>query len=285
MSGIYWLASYPKSGNTWLRVFLANYLQDHQHQPAKINELNGSGAGFVRESFNEILGFDSTNLTWKQIDHYRPLVYEEMAAKFDGTPFLKIHDAYSFCSNGEPVFSERVTAGVIYLIRNPLDVAVSFAHHLNKSIDKAIESMAMSDTALVHNKDSIQLPQRMLSWSEHVCSWTDEPGLNILTMRYEDMLNEPVESFAKIVEFSGLETDPKRVAIATELSSFKKLKEQEQKYGFKEKQPTAKSFFRKGLAGSWRGVMTDRQIEQIINQHGDVMRRFRYLTADNEIIT
>ncbi len=74
MSGIYWLASYPKSGNTWLRSFLSNLQQDGD-APADINELATGTIASARDWLDEALGFDSADLSADEIDRLRPAVY------------------------------------------------------------------------------------------------------------------------------------------------------------------------------------------------------------------
>jgi hypothetical protein len=282
--GIYWLASYPKSGNTWLRALLTNYLRDAD-EPADINDLDVSGAGFMSENFDEWLGIDSADLTPKQINHYRPLVYEQMATETSAPMFLKVHDAFEVNDEGQPIFSERATAGAIYLIRNPLDVAVSYAHHSDESPDKIIRLMRYDDTMLAGSgKGGGQLPQKLKSWSSHVCSWADAPDLNVRVFRYEDMIKETAEVFTEIVCFAGLEVDESRVRKAVEFSRFERLQAQEAARGFSEKQPTAKSFFRRGKTGAWREVLSDNQVSRIVNHHRTVMRRFGYLDSSDEIL-
>lgn len=282
MSGIFWLASYPKSGNTWLRALLTNYL-NQADKPTGINELNFSGDGFMRESFDERLGIDSADLTRKQICHYRPLVYEQMVAESSEPLFLKVHDAYEFNDDGQPIFSRRATAGAIYLIRNPLDVAVSYAYHLNKPIDVTVRLMR-ENTMLTSDLSGAQLPQKLLSWSNHVSSWVDASDLNLLVVRYEDMIGDTVESFGDVVRFAGLDFDSTRIAKAVEFSSFERLRAQELANGFREKQPTAKSFFRRGKTGTWREVLSYEQVNQLIGDHREIMCRFGYLGASGEIL-
>lgn len=284
MKGIFWLASYPKSGNTWLRVLLTNYLRNAD-QPADINELDITGFGFDRETFDEWLGVESADLTRRQIKYYRPLVYERMASETSEPLFLKVHDVFEYNCEGRPIFSKQATAGAIYLIRNPLDVVVSYAHHQNKTVDEMIHFMNRNNAKLAgSNKPGRQLPQKLTSWSNHVRSWTNEPGLRILVVRYEDMLDEPAKKFTAILRFAELEIDQKRVRKAVEFSSFQRLKAQESAHGFSEKQPTAKSFFRQGKSGSWRETLSEIQIRQLINDHRTMMRRFGYLDEMDEVL-
>jgi Sulfotransferase domain len=283
MSGIYWLASYPKSGNTWLRALLTNYRRDSD-EPATLDELEGSGA-FLRETFDDCAGIESANLTQQQIEHYRPGVYERLAAESTEPLFLKIHDAYTYNADSRPIISKRATAGVIYLIRNPLDVAVSYAYHRNEAIDKTIRVMSRPDAMLAgSDRPNDHLPQRVLSWSGHICSWVDEADLNVHIVRYEDMVRQSVAVFTAIVRFAGLDVDADRVRKAVAFSCFEQLQAQEAAHGFAEKQPTAASFFRQGRAGSWRDELTDGQVGQLVTDHRSVMRRFGYLSASDQIL-
>ena len=284
MSGIYWLASYPKSGNTWLRALLTNYLRDGE-QPVALDELDGAGVAWSREVFDDCAGLESANLTPQQIDHYRPSVYEILAAESNGPLFLKIHDAYTYNDDARPIVSKQATAGVIYLIRNPLDVAVSYAHHRHESVDRTICVMSREDAMLAgSDRPTDHLPQRLLSWSGHIRSWVDEADLNRHIVRYEDMIERPGETFAGIVGFFGLDVDSDRVRKAVEFSSFSELQAQEAAHGFCERQPTAASFFREGRAGSWRRYLTDSQVRRLIADHHALMRRFGYLSPSNEIL-
>ena len=284
MSGIFWLASYPKSGNTWLRALLTNYRLDRD-EPVSINDLEGDPTASVRETFDECAGIDSADLTPQQIEYYRPQVCEWLAAESVEPLFLKIHDAYTYNANGRPLFSERATSGAIYLIRNPLDVAVSYAHHRAEAVDDTIRAMSREDAMLAgSDKPGNLLPQKLLSWSAHVCSWLDQPTLKVHVVRYEDMVREPLTAFLAIVRFARLGVDPRRVRQAVEFSSFERLQSQEAAHGFCEKQPTALSFFREGRAGAWREHLTAPQVRQVVVDHREIMRRFGYLSGSDEIL-
>ena len=128
MGGIIWLASYPKSGNTWLRVFLAN-LRGDLELPVEINEFDFAPIASRRRIFDEETGIEASDLTSYEIDRLRPEVYEQLAAKADEILFMKVHDAYTTNDRKLPLFPEKATVGTIYIIRNPMDVAISFPHH------------------------------------------------------------------------------------------------------------------------------------------------------------
>jgi hypothetical protein len=284
MGKIYWLASYPKSGNTWLRIFLTNYWRNGD-EPANINDLDGGPIASARGIFDEIVGLEASDLTPAEIDRYRPRVYEYLSANSQENLFLKVHDAFTYNADGEPIISQAATAGVIYLIRHPLDVAVSFAHHNHQPVEKIVKSMCDRDRTLLDQPKRLhnQLRQQLLSWSEHVQSWVDRPNLRVLVVRYEDMKLEPMATFSKIIEFTGLVVDAARLQKALEFSRFDRLQAQEADRGFREKMPLAKSFFRRGEIGSWREVLTEEQVALLIATHKEVMQRFGYLTAAGKL--
>ncbi|MBW7886442.1 MAG: sulfotransferase domain-containing protein [Caldilineaceae bacterium] len=286
MSGkIYWLASYPKSGNTWLRILLTNYLRN-AGEPADINSLDGGPIASARQVFDDNVGVEASDLTQDEIERYRPFVYDLLSARATEPLFLKVHDAYTRTAAGVPLLSKSATAGAIYLLRNPLDVAVSFAHHSATTVERMVERMGDPAFAFVENPHKLhnQLRQHLLTWSGHVTSWVDEPGLRIHIVRYEDLKADTIAQFTAVLRFCGLPVEPGRVAKAVEFSRFERVKAQEEAHGFGEKMPKASSFFRKGVVGSWREELAADQVERIIVDHGEVMRRFGYLTADGDPI-
>jgi hypothetical protein len=177
------------------------------------------------------------------------------------------------------MFPPEITRGVIYFVRNPLDVAVSFAHHLNLSIDKTIEIMNNPGYAFCDRSGKLQnqLRQRLGTWSNHVKSWIDDSVLPVLVLRYEDMTERTYETFSSAVSFIGLDNKQDIIEKALQLSSFEELRKQEELKGFGEKSPGSGSFFRKGVAGDWKNVLTSEQINMILQGHAEVMKRFGYI--------
>lgn len=275
---IVWLASYPKSGNTWFRVFITNLLKE-DNQPADINNLLGGPIASSREQFDEITGLASSDLTRQEIENLRPDVYIHEARKSKEMLFKKVHDAYIYTASGKPLIPVEITKAVVYFIRNPLDIITSFANHLHASPDDTIRYMATQKYAFC-NKDyklHNQLEQKLLTWSNHVKSWVDESGLPVLVVRYEDMIDHSFDIFKKIIRFLDMETTDEKIDKAIQFSTFGILKQQEQKSGFKEKAPDSPSFFRKGKAGSWKEELNKKQVNSIIQSHKEVMERYGYL--------
>jgi hypothetical protein len=212
-----------------------------------------------------------------------------MAASSADQLFIKVHDAYTRNADARPLFPSEATAGVIYAVRNPLDVAVSFAHHEDLPVDTIIDRMANDDYAMSAEAGRLysHVPARLLTWSGHATSWVDDAvadaDLNVLVVRYEDLSAKPVSTFRGVVRFLGLAEDDASIQRAVEFSRFDRLREQEVAHGFGERQATSPSFFRAGRVGSWRDGLTASQVDRLVANHRLVMRRFGYLTDTDEV--
>jgi hypothetical protein len=273
MGGLIWLASYPKSGNTWTRVFLHNYIRPAE-QTHDINEMTAlTSTDNAPAWYKEFIDKPQEQWTPEEIAQARPKVHQLIHDSSEGYVFLKTHSAL-VAHAGVPMITMKLTAGAIYIVRNPLDVAISYSHHMDASIDETIALMGKTGRWLdTHEKGVYQI---MGSWSENVRSWTGKANPSLFVMRYEDMLEHPLEVFGELAGWLQLPSEPGRLRKAVELSSFDQLRQQEQAKGFKEKPKSAETFFREGKAGQWRQQLTRNQIRRIMTDHTEQMRRFGY---------
>jgi hypothetical protein len=271
---IIWLASYPKSGNTWVRIFLANYLNQ---KPVDINAIDSSIISSSRHLFDNYSGILSSDLSHDEIDMQRPLFYQKISEETNDVQFIKTHDAFTLNTQNKAIFPETISKGVIYIVRNPLDVAVSFAYHLG--IDPNISASNLNketfQLAGKSNRLNKQFRQKLLSWSDHYLSWKHS-GMNFLLIRYEDLLENPILEFKKIIEFIDWELNQKRLLKAIEDSSFTKLKHQELENNFKEKPIKSKHFFRKGGIGNWKEELNSESISMLYLKHREVIQALNY---------
>ncbi len=275
MPGILWLASYPKSGNTWLRAYLAN-LFSNPARPVPINDLPNHvlGDNFLVH-YEQFSGRKEAQFSAEDIVRLRPQVHRWFAASRRDTVLVKTHNA-CVLADGQPLITPAATAGAIYVVRNPMDVAVSFASHYQVDIQRGVDLICDEN----HRLPSVpgQLEQVLLSWSTHVRSWTKAPGMRLHVMRYEDMTGAPYKTFAGLSGFLGLPEERKRIMRAIRFSSFRELKKQERATGFVEARPDGKAkFFRAGKAGGWRAALSEDQVHQIVEAHGETMAEFGYL--------
>ncbi|MBF0545103.1 MAG: sulfotransferase domain-containing protein [Candidatus Riflebacteria bacterium] len=283
MGKIIWLASYPKSGNTWLRIFLANYLRDGL-EPVDINKLESPPIASSRIWFDELTGVQATALDNASIKRLRPGVYRCLARDAQETLFVKVHDAWGFASHNESLFPADVTAGVVYIIRNPLDLAISCAHHWGISLIKAVENLCNPDFAIGGTTGGVseQLSQNLGSWSGHIRSWLDESNLPVYLVRFEDLHIDTEGVFSKIVNFCNLPFERARLGKAVAFSGFAELQRQEREKGFCECLTSSRPFFRRGTVGTWREELPSELVQKIETIHGQFMRRFGYLDEGNQ---
>lgn len=272
----YWLASYPKSGNTWFRMFLNQLLGSEQ--TLNINDLPIKNTiASARNGFDASLGINSSDLLQQEIDYLRPFSDELYSNAVESTTFRKIHDAYISPYTHNPIISTKISAGAIYIVRNPLDVLVSYHYHLNKSIEATLKILNGLNENRNRRGIKSQFDQYMGGWSHHVNSWTKQNDMPVHIVRYEDLLTDPFTHFKTAMKFLQIERDDTLLKLAIENTRFDKLKQQESKVRFVETPNQSQQFFRKGVAGAWNGYLTSSQVEQIISTHSVVMKELGYL--------
>jgi Sulfotransferase domain len=277
--GIVWLASYPKSGNTWLRVYLYHLMRIMGGHPREADELNKLDRASGYEAilfglFDQFLGKSLTVASAEEVMSVRPRVHAAVAERIKAVALLKTHNLLGEIA-GVPTINPQVTAGAIYIVRDPRDVAPSLARHLGSTLDQAIEAMRTPRFATESNKEAAF--EIWGSWSEHVESWTAEASPSLLVVRYEDMLGKPTETFTAIARHLRQAPTAEQVAEAIELSSFDKLRRQEEEGAFRERSERAERFFASGKAGGWRDKLTAAQANGIVAVHRKQMERFGYL--------
>lgn len=284
MVKIFWLVSYPKSGNTWMRILLANYRRN-AFEPADINKIESGPIASSRLWFDEWAGIEASALDDAVIERLRPNVYRCMAREEKDTLYIKVHDAWNLTDQGESLFPADVTGGVVYIMRNPLDMATSCAHHWGLSAEGAVANLCDPNYTRSQSLGSMadQLQQRLGSWSGHVKGWLDESDLPVHLVRYEDLKKNPEMVFGDVVKFCGLKWDAERVRRAVVFSDFSELRRQEKANNFRERSMKASSpFFRRGEAGAWREELPNHLVKRLIDAHGETMRRFGYLDENNQ---
>lgn len=277
---LFWLASYPKSGNTWFRIFLMNLF--NPDKDLDINQLGFNQFANQRSNFDEINGFCSTDLSVDEINRIRPAGLSWLSQNSDSELYFKTHSAFTFNDLGVPVLGSKTsgTAGALYFVRNPLDVCISYAHHGDISIDRSIDVMA-DDKFTSHPRNTTHfIPEHLGNWSQHVNSWVNSREIDVHVVRYEDMLARPLETFTGACEFLGVTFDSPSIQESLNQCRFEVLQAKEKNTSFVEKPVRAERFFRKGISGDWRNRLNDKQIEKIVATHGQTMKKFDYLDVN-----
>lgn len=297
-----WLASYPKSGNTWFRALLTSYLTG---APPAINSLVGRSFVVDRELFNQYMGIDSSELPEAELLRLRSAFHRLLAAtlaKASLPTFQKAHDAFlplpprpAEQEEGRDwLYAGEVTAAAIYMVRNPLDVAVSYADHRNITVADAIawmDSPTAAEGHLVRGLNTV-IPELLGRWSDHVLGWLEQQEFPMRVIRYEDLAANAAAAFGAAVAFLeqhglALANGPRAEAIsgAVANAAFDRLQAQEAAGGFVEGAVAARSpFFRAGVAGGWRDALTADQVAEVVAAHGPAMERLGYLAEAEEFL-
>ena len=277
---IIWLASYPKSGNTWVRVFLSSLIASTDN--VSINDL-------IIEQFPQRYNFESLTENISDVSEFvKNCIHAQTKINLDNkVKIFKTHNA--FWKSGEHYFTDtNNTLGCIYIVRDPRNVITSIKNHYNKdTFSKALEFIKNEKQLLGDLKDSkleTDLPTVISSWKNHYNSWK-KIKTNYLLIKYENLLNKPEEEFFKITDFleklSNFKFKKDDIIKSIKATSFDNLKNQERKKGFKEaskdKFGNPIKFFNLGPENNWKKILDPIIAKEIEVSFEDEMKELGYL--------
>ena len=243
-----------------------------------------------RPPFEELSLLNSSLLTHDEIDSLRPQLYEELArVGFGEDPktgdplpvrYMLVHDAYELNAKGEALLAGRRAAeGAILIVRDPRDVTPSLANYFGISVDAAIA--LLNDGGREANAEPGRLHelfrQRPRGWSVHAQSWLDQTDIPVHLIRYEDMKDDPIATFARALDFARVSANSEQIRRAIAFADFAELRRQEAEKGFFQRLGRSSGpFFRRGEVGAWRNELNVEQVARIEDAHTPMMRRLRY---------
>jgi len=275
---IIWIASYPKSGNTWVRVFLHNLRREMEgrgDEPLDLNRLHESSAWEIHaKDYEAIIGKPVMEATLAEIAGARPEVQRRLANGRDAPFLVKTHLTVGM-DCGHPTINLDATLAAVYIVRNPLDVAVSYANHAGHSLDLIVEHMCTPAMKTVMTAKDVN--ETIGSWSQNVASWMGVYQRPVLFLRYEDLLNGHIKEFRRLANFLKWDAADVCISAAIKKSAFDRLKAIEANQGFAERPSTSPAFFRHGRQGGWKTSLTTDQQRAILMAHAPMMQRFGYL--------
>ena len=285
---IIWLASYPKSGNTWIRFFILSLLTGKKTD-LNLNHLRAIANYPDKSHFNglisDYLNLDEVAKNW---------INSQSKINIDkNLRFFKTHNMLGKFKN-YPFTDKNNTIATIHIVRDPRNVITSLKNHYNLSnyndakrflfFKNQILSLSNQEKEKYLNKEKHPLPQFIGSWQTHYLSWKNMK-MNYLLVKYEDLLNKPIQEFTKISNFIGKIVKNKftdeNINDAINLSSFENLKRMEDKHGFTEspvnKDGEKNKFFFLGPKNNWKKILDQRTVNEINIEFSEEMKELGYL--------
>tara|TARA_Y100000996_G_scaffold31868_1_gene22542 strand:- start:231 stop:1064 length:834 start_codon:yes stop_codon:yes gene_type:complete len=276
---IIWLASYPKSGNTWVRLFL-NSLIYTKDNLSDINNLY-IGQFPTRQHFEGI-----TNNVDDLNEFSKNCINAQLKLNLSNQiKFFKTHHAY--WRNGDNEFTNsNTTLGVIYIVRDPRNVITSLKNHFNLNNYNDALNFLLNDKKVIsfkNQKIENNLPHIISSWKNHFNSWK-KMKKNYLLIKYEDLLHSPELEFEKITNYVeklfDKKFEKKKILDAIDKNSFDKLKAIEKTNGFIEAPKFSGkpiSFFNLGYKNNWKSLLETNISEQIEKAFKQEMEELDYI--------
>ena len=276
---IIWISSYPKSGNTWVRTFISTYYLS-------------SSDKFDFSMLKNIRQFPHEKFFDKKISDINSAINNWDLAQYNinlrnKLIFLKTHGALVKINN-TAFTNKRHTLGAIYIVRDPRNVVTSLANHYQLTFDESLKFMTNKKKFLLKKSDSSNFGNFTFlnSWSEHYKSWLYNKEFNLLFIKYEDLENDTLNTFKKIVKFLNKITkkdkkiDTDRLVKIIDTISFETLKKKENEEGFPEaiinNEKQTVDFFYLGKKNKWQKLLSSKQIDRINYIFNDDLKRLGY---------
>ena len=285
---IIWLASYPKSGNTWLRFYIISLLMGEKTD-LNLNHLRAIINYPHSTQFDSLVSnlFDLEEIAKNWISS------QEKVNSNKNVRFFKTHNMFGKYK-GHPFTNSENTLGAIYIVRDPRNVITSLKnHYLLSSYDEAKEfllnenkilGLSENQKNLFLKSKKFPLTQFVGSWKSHFLSWKNMKK-NYLLVRYEDLVQDPKNEFSKIAIFIGdllkLRFSEDQINKAIHLSSFEKLEKMEKKDGFSEsnvgKDGKRNKFFFLGPKNNWKNILDKNTSDKIEIEFEKEMKELKYI--------
>ena len=276
---IIWLASYPKSGNTFIRSFLSAYYF------TKTGVFDFELLKFI-EQFPDKQFFNGFIKTKQEAsEKWLPIQKELIESK--KIKFFKTHSAYG-SYNKNPFTSSEVTIGGVYIVRDPRNIISSLMNHFSLEKEDAL-NMLFDESRGIKSKDNNFATYTFLSsWANHFKSWTNIKSFKTMLIKYEDLQNNNEKIFVDLIKFinnllnNNQGIDYQKFKKALETTNFNFLKKKESEKGFleamfSEERDKKIPFFNLGFNNNWKDLLDKKTTEKIESKFENEMKEIKYL--------
>ena len=294
---IFWITSYPKSGNTWLRLIICGLFFTKNGNLNNLKILNKIPKFDEFENFKFIKKISASDFdkifkkklydeeAQSKLSKYWVEAQKKIIIKKNKYNFFKTHNA-RIRFNDYFYTNEITTLGFIYITRDPRDVVISYSKYLDKSLDYATNFITNNN--LMGNQNTLsRMPEFIYNWKDHYLSWKNFKKVPGLFLRYEDLLNNTEYEINKIIDFFYLNYNIRinnkleKINNIIQSTNFKKLQEIENNIGFYEAPnyglKNERSFFRAGKINQWKNKLSKDQKSLIKEKFKKQMTELKYL--------
>ena len=272
---IFWIASYPKSGNTWLRTLISSYYY--------------SDDGIYSDNIIKRIGQFPEKMHFTDFDYNQNIVTDtsrfwikaqEKINKDKKLKFFKTHNTFGALNNNH-FTDNKNSIGAIYIIRDPRNVITSLMNHYELDNEQAIKWMTNEKNYIYDvskfKEDGYSDFQFVSSWNTNYKSWTVQKKIPIKFIKYEDLLNQTFAVFKDVINFINITThNNEKIKIdklknSVKSTFFDKLQDMEKKNGFSEAITSKKNnkkipFFNMGPKNDWKKILDKNSINKL-NDH------------------
>ncbi len=261
---IIWIASYPKSGNTWLRSLISSYYFSED------GVFNQNSLPLIQQ-FPQKKYFKNFNYNPEIItDTAKFWIPAQKIINMDKKiKFFKTHNVLGSINNSK-FTDKKNTVACIYVVRDPRNVITSLQNHYEMTKEESLNFM-LNENKFIYDysiKNDYSNFQFISSWEKNYQSWLNQKNFSVMMIKYEDLIKDTLETFKKVIEFIELITKSQRAyneekaKISIQSTTFEKMKQIERKEGFIEsilsKNESQKiPFFHLGPKNNWKNIFDD----------------------------